>query len=330
MTRSPGQGVPELRQAIAEHLRSFRGMSVDPERIIVGAGTEYLYGLLIQLLGRETCVAVEEPGYGKIRRVYRSQGVRCVPVAMDAMGIRPDLPEGCGAVHITPGHHFPTGTVMPITRRYELLAWASAAPDRYIIEDDYDSEFRFTGRVIPTLQSIDGIGRVIYINTFTRTLAPTMRISYMVLPGELAARFRELLGFYACTVPNMEQYTLAAFLSGGHFEQHLNRMRSVYRRRRDRLIGGILEHTSVRLSDIRGQDAGLHFLLTPDIPMEDEAFCTCALRHGLRIRPLSDCYAADAARPSHTFIVSYAALREEQLDEAVRRLAAALREAERG
>lgn len=127
MTRSPGAGVTALRQAIAEHLRSFRGMQVDPAQIIVGAGTEYLYGLLIQLLGREKRYAVEDPGYGKIRRIYLSQNAACVPVTMDIAGIRPDLLRASGAdvVHITPGHHFPTGIVMPISRRYQLLAWAS-------------------------------------------------------------------------------------------------------------------------------------------------------------------------------------------------------------
>ena len=329
MTRSPGPGIPALRQAIADHLRSFRGMAVQPEQIICGAGTEYLYGLLIQLLGREKCYAVEDPGYGKIRRVYESQGVRCAPVAMDSQGLMPRLLDRCGAdvVHITPGHHFPTGTVMPIARRYELLAWASASGERYIIEDDYDSEFRFTGRMVPTLQSIDATGRVIYINTFTKTLASTMRISYMVLPAGLVSRFHELLGFYACTVPNMDQYALAEFLSHGHFEKHLNRMRNLYRVRRDRLLQAIRTTAGVGDGAIRGQDAGLHFLLDLDTGLSDEALCACALRHGLRILPLSACYAPGSAAPSHTLVISYSALSEEQLDEAAVRLGRMLREA---
>lgn len=189
----PPQGAPELRRAIAAYLRQFRGMTVDAEQIIIGAGTEVLYSMLVQLLGRDKRYAVEEPGYGKITRIYRSNQAEVVSVPLDAAGLSVSALDAAGAdvVHISPSHHYPTGIVMPIARRQELLHWAERGPDRFILEDDYDSEFRFVGRPIPTLFSVDESGRVIYLNTFSKTIAPSIRISYMVLPHRLLAAFRK-------------------------------------------------------------------------------------------------------------------------------------------
>ena len=200
----PNRGIPELRQAIAGHLADFRGMHVDPENILIGAGTDFLYNLLIQLLGRDKTYAVEEPGYGKIRQIYAAGGVKCVSATMDDRGVRPETLENADVLHFSPSHHFPTGLVTPVSRRIELLNWA-AQGDRWIIEDDYDSEFRFDAHPKPTVQSLDGHGRVIYMNTFSKSLAPSIRISYMVLPTALMAEFQRKLGFYSCTVPSFEQ-----------------------------------------------------------------------------------------------------------------------------
>ena len=180
----PNQGIPELRSAIAAHLADFRGMIVDPENILIGAGTDFLYNLLIQLLGRDKTSAVEEPGYGKIRRIYAAGGVRCIGVPLDDQGILPDRLSDARVVHISPSHHFPTGLVTSVRRRQELLNWAGEQ-DGYIIEDDYDSEFRFDAHPKPTMHSLDRSGRVIYMNTFSKSLAPSIRISYLVLPPGL-------------------------------------------------------------------------------------------------------------------------------------------------
>ena len=195
-------------------------MNVAPEQIIIGAGTEYLYGLLIQLLGFERTYAVENPGYDKISRIYRSHHVPCEPIAMDGQGVIIDELEKkkTDILHLSPSHHFPTGMIMPIGRRYELLGWASKSDSRYLIEDEYDSEFRFVGQQIPTLQSIDVLEKVIYMNTFSKTLASTIRISYMILPKHLMQRFYEKMSFYSCTVSTFEQYTLAKFIHDGYFE----------------------------------------------------------------------------------------------------------------
>lgn len=238
MIHSPSGGIRELREAICQYLYQFRGMKVTPEQVVVGAGTEYLYGLLIQLLGRSRRFAVENPGYRKIPMIYEKNGVSCSYIPLDAHGVRIDALTESGAdiLHISPSHHFPTGIITPVSRRHELLNWAAASEHRYIIEDDYDSEFRLGGRPLPTLQSIDTIEKVIYINTFTKSLSSTIRISYMILPPHLMRRFQKELGFYSCTVSNFEQYTLTRFLSEGYFEKHINRMRKYYRNQRNAIL----------------------------------------------------------------------------------------------
>ena len=272
---------------------------------MIGSGAEYLYGLIVQLLGRDKCFGVENPGFDKIRQVYRQNAVRCVPVAMDEQGICPqELQEkGVDVLHISPSHHFPTGCITPISRRYELLGWASAGEGRFIIEDDYDSEFRFTLRPIPTLQSIDRAGRVIYVNTFSRTLAPSLRISYMVLPKSLTERYRAQLGFYSSTVPAMEQHTLARFLDEGYFEAHINRMRKSYRAQRDAVIDTILQSPLGEHCRVSGEDAGLHFLLTIDTKCTDHVLRADAEGRGVRLSFLSDFALRPGSAPQHTLVI---------------------------
>ena len=311
----PNQGIWELRQAISQHLAAFRGLHTQPENILIGAGTDFLYNILIQLLGRELTYAVEEPGYGKIRKIYAAGGVECVSAAMDAMGVRPDSLGNARVLHISPSHHFPTGLVTPVSRRSELLAWARDR-DGYIIEDDYDSEFRFDAHPMPAMQSMDRCGRVIYMNSFSKTLAPSIRISYMVLPGELMAKFREKLGFYGCTVPSFEQYTLARFLSRGHFEKHINRMRKFYRTRRNRVITLLQNCPFSRQLTILEQDAGLHFLLKVDTPLSDRELTERLLEAGIRIHSLSHYYHGTGL-DSRILVVNYAHLEEEALEKAL-------------
>ena len=280
------QGTLELRRAIAKHLSDFRGMTVDPRNILVGAGTDFLYNLLIQLLGRDKIYAVEDPGYDKIRRIYAAGGVECVSAAMDGFGVIPEKLGAARVLHISPAHHFPTGLVTPVGRRQELLRWARQR-DGYIIEDDYDSEFRFDAHPKPTMQSLDHSGRVVYMNTFSKTLAPSIRISYMVLPTEMMEAFREKLGFYSCTVSSFEQYTLARFLDSGHFEKHINRMRKFYRTRRNRVLEILDRSPYADRMTIREEDAGLHFLVTVDTELTDEALVARCAEAGIRVRALS-------------------------------------------
>ena len=314
----PNQGIPELRQAISQHLAAFRGLHAPPENILVGAGTDFLYNILIQLLGRELIYAVEEPGYGKIRKIYAAGGVRCVSAELDSAGVRPDSLGDARVLHISPSHHFPTGLVTPVSRRWELLDWAGKT-DGYIIEDDYDSEFRFDAHPMPAMQSLDSEGRVIYMNSFSKSLAPSIRISYMVLPQGLMDRFRRELGFYGCTVSSFEQYTLARFLSRGYFEKHINRMRKFYRARRNRVLEMLMNSPFADRLQVLEQDAGLHFILRVQTDMTDRELTEHLASCGIRIRALSHYYHFRDV-DTHCLVVNYAGLNENLLAETLERL----------
>ena len=323
----PHQGLLALREAIAGHLRACKGMAVSPEQIVVGAGAEHLYLLLAQLLGRSgrAVFAVEDPGYRKIRQVYGKCGVRCRPVPLDGQGM--DLQalaaSGAAAAHLSPTHHYPTGLGTPIGRRQALLRWAEETGG-ILIEDDYDSEFRFSGRPIPTLQSIDRSGRVLYLNTFSQTISPSLRIGFMVLPPRLLERYRRELGFYACAVPALEQSVLARFLASGCYEQHLSRMRKEYRARRAAVLDAFRHSPFAGRVSITERGAGLHFLLELDTREDDEALRARAAALGVRLSFLSDFASAPGAAPAHTLVVNYVSLDPARLPEATALLARVL------
>ncbi len=266
----PNTGLPALRHAIAGLLARSRGMVVSPEQIVIGAGAEYLYNILIQLLGRDRCYGLENPGHRKIFQVYQANGVSMAQISLDESGasLTSLMDSGADVLHISPGHQFPTGIVMPIVRRRQLMAWVSAA-DRWIIEDDYDSEFRFSGRIVPSMCSMDAQGRVIYLNTFSRTITPALRISYMILPPSLLERYHRLLGFYSCTVPSFEQLTLARFLDEGYFEKHVSRMKRHYRLLRDRFLTLLKQSERAASMAVQGDEAGLHVLLQLNTALSD-------------------------------------------------------------
>ena len=311
----PNQGYLPLRQAIAGHLAGFRGMQVDPENILIGAGTDFLYNLLIQLLGREKCYAIEDPGYQKPRMIYTAGGARCVSAPLDSCGVDPEALGDAQVLHLSASHHFPSGLVTPMFRRKALLEWVSAREDRWIIEDDYDSEFRFDARPMSAMQSMDASGRVIYMNTFSKSLAPSIRISYLILPPGLMGAFREKLGFYSCTVPSFEQYTLARFISRGYFEKHINRMRKAYRSRRNRLIQILQSCPYAGKLSILEQDAGLHFLLKVDTALPDRELAARLEEAGIRVRCLSDYYHGPVPQAdAHCLVVDYSGLDDADLD----------------
>lgn len=280
------QGSPRLRAAIAAHLRGFRGMEVHPDQIVIGSGAQSLYGLLVQLLGRDLVYGVEDPGYPRLTRIYESNDVTVRPIALDGEG--PALESlaraGVDVLHCTPSHQFPTGITVPVSRRRSLLEWAqavvaapkdgaaageargrsvkaSSARPRYLIEDDFDCEFRMAGRPVPPLAALDGAGRVVYANTFSKTLGGAFRIGYMVLPEALAERFRDRLGFYACTVGALEQLTLARFMESGDYERHVNRQRTRYRRLLSALIDALAVSSAGDHLHFANAGAGLHFLM---------------------------------------------------------------------
>jgi GntR family transcriptional regulator/MocR family aminotransferase len=330
---SPCCGVGPLRSAIANHLSSFRGMTVDPDQIVVGAGTEYLYSLLIKLLGYDKIYCVENPGYQKIVQIYQSNRVECRFAALDENGVNIHSLETSKAdiAHISPTHHFPTGITMPVSRRYELLAWANEKSGRYIIEDEYDSEFRLNGKPIPTLQSIDGTEKVIYMNTFSKSLASTIRISYMVLPAHLANEFYQKLSFYSCTVSTFDQYALAAFIHQGYFEKHINRMRLFYIKKRQLVLDRITHNFTADECSVIENDSGLHFLLKLHTNIPDTVLEHKLLEKRIRLQSLSSFFqerrAPEGTLPSdtHLFLLNYSNIDMDGLDAALKTIRECMR-----
>ena len=311
------EGVYELRRAISHHLSSFRGMAVSPSQIIVGAGTEYLYSLIIQLLGRDKLYAIEDPGYMKLEKIYEANGVKSIKVKLDEKGLSLSSLEKSSAdiAHISPNHHYPTGITMPLDRRYEILSWASKRDERYIIEDDYDSEFRVSRNPVPTLYTLDTSGSVIYMNTFSKSLASTVRISYMVLPEDLSDRFQEKYSFYSSTVSSFEQYTLASFIEEGFFEKHINRMRLYYIRQRQAVLSFLSSSLIKDKCSVIENDSGLHFILRLNTTHSDKEVKELLSQEGIKISALSDYSNSPAV--CHDFIINYSNLDMEAFERAL-------------
>ena len=312
----PGQGLPELRVAIAGILRRSRGMEVPPEQILIGAGAEYLYNILLQLLGRTCVFALENPGHRKLRQVYSAGGACVRPVELDESGVdlQSLIASGADVLHISPGHQFPTGIVTPIARRRQLMAWLGSRPDRYLIEDDYDSEFRFAGKVIPTMASMDVTGRVIYLNTFSKTISPALRISYLILPPALLERYREKLGFYSCTVPSFEQLTLARFLDEGYFEKHVSRMKRRYRLLRQQFLAALEGCDFGQRVQVLGDEAGLHMLLKLQTPLPAGDLARQLQAAGVPASPLERYqFPGTAPKAPGEIVLNYAELSEAEI-----------------
>ena len=302
----PSHGMPRLREAIAAYLHGGRGMDVSGEQILVGAGAQFLYTTLIQLLGSRRVYAVENPGYPRLKKIYRANGVAPRYLALDEGGA--SVPgDDVDVIHISPSHQFPTGIVMPVARRQELLAWAGDC--KYIIEDDYDWEFRFSGMPIPSLQSIDSEGNVIYLNTFTQSLGSAVRIAYAVLPPRLSQVFAQRFSFYANSVSALDQLVLAKFIEDGHYERHISRLRVAYRSVRDYLIDQLGE-LGVPVMDT---NSGLSFLVyfgQPGVPEKLAA-------RGINLPPLSAYLLAPSQAVDGWFYLSFASLTEQAAEELI-------------
>lgn len=305
LTAPHPQGVYELRCAIAEILRQLKGLSVNPDNIIVGPGTEYLHQIFLQLIGRSRIVAIEDPGYKKVGTIFENNGVKCLYMPVDNKGliVKNLYDHNIKLVHTSPAHHFPTGCIMPIDRRMELISWA-ASRESYIIEDDYDSEFRLSGRPIPTLVSLNA-DRVIYMNTFTKSMTPSIRIAYAVLPDELMKVYSEKLSFYSGTVSSFDQYTLAAFIREGYFERHINRMRNYYKKLRTDIVSIFNESKLSKYASLLEAHAGLHFILKINKDIDDNRFTESLLNKGVSLKAISDYCHHTHARYNHCFIINY-------------------------
>lgn len=319
LQKVPFEGLYDLRTSIAKYLYGFRGMQVSPDQIVIGAGAEYLCGQLITLLGRDRIYALEDPGYRKTAQLYQTNGASYEYIRVDENGLCPNLlrESPASVVHVSPGHHFPTGSIMPVARRQALLDWAEESAGRYIIEDDYDSEFRFTRRPIPAIQSLRHNHRVIYMNTFSKTLTPSISIGYMVLPRKLAERYLSVMTGYACTVSALEQYALAAFMDNGYYERHIHRMKKYYKAKRDAMLGVLERSRLYPYVTVDEKDAGSHFLLHLHTTLSDTELKWLARQNGVRLDCLSEYYAEDKAQRAHTIIVNYSGLEETAFQKAL-------------
>ena len=230
LEKSPNFGFPQLREAIRQYLIRSRGIEADLEQIIIGSGSEYLYGLTVELLGRDRIYGIESPSYNKICQVYEASDVRyeLLPLGSDGIESRALSASEADVLHITPYRSFPSGVTASASKRYEYIRWAESG--RFIIEDDFESEFSVSTKAEDTLFSLSKLENVIYLNSFSKTISPALRIGYMVLPKALVAPFREKLGFYSCTVPTYEQLVIASLLNSGDFERHINRVRRKLRK----------------------------------------------------------------------------------------------------
>ena len=332
LTHGEAQGDPALRQALAEYLSEYRGVQCGAHQIVVGAGLEYLLGLLAPLL--PGTAAVETPGYPRARQVLENNGVHCccLPVDADGLSLAALNQSEAAVCYVTPSHQFPTGVTMPAGRRAELLHWAARRPgQRYIIEDDYDSEFRFDTRPLPSLQGMAGAdGPVVYLSTCSRSLAPSIRIAYMVLPEHLLPAWREKYRLYSGTVSRFEQQTLARFITEGYFTRHLARERVAYKARRDALAAALNAAFAPGELTLAGLHTGLHLLAKLKDPPPDAALRRAAEAQGIRLGLLSDYDLTGNAPSAGTLVLGYGSLADEacaSVGEALKKACTAAREA---
>lgn len=313
-------GEEQLKSTIAVHLHQSRGVNCEPEQVVIGAGTDYLLMLLQAIFGEKLSIAMENPTYKKAYQVLENLGNEMCVIDMDRSGmdVKKLTASGARIAYVMPSHQYPLGTVMPIKRRLQLLGWADGAEDRFIIEDDYDSEFRYKGKPIPALQGYDSHGKVIYLGTFSKSIAPAIRVSYLVLPKTLLSRYEKRGTAFSSTVSRVDQRIVAGFLEEGYYERHLNKMRAIYKSRHDVLLEGLKEIPHI---EITGENAGVHLLVRfTDGRTETEAICQ-AKSAGIRVYGLSGYYVR-GKEETHTVILGYANLKEDAIQEAVERLKA--------
>ncbi|GIO24516.1 PLP-dependent aminotransferase family protein [Oceanobacillus sp. J11TS1] len=311
------QGDRELRQAIAHYVYHARGIDCDPDTIVVGAGIEVLMQQLLSLLPSSTIFGIEDPGYQLMVKLIRHFGFSGHPLDMNEEGISIEAVRHLSPdyIYVTPSNHFPYGTVTSINRRNQLLQWANETENRYIIEDDYDSEFRYVGKTIPPLKKMDFNDRVIYLGSFSKSLIPSLRISYMILPKKLLAQYRERLTFHHSTVSRIDQHVLARFIQEGHFEKHLNRMRKIYRKKFE-FVYQLFEAYKPSIQ-LLGEQSGLHVVCEVRNGGTEEEILQRAKQQRIKLYPISY-YASKNAVVTHPqFVIGFAGIEEKKLEEAV-------------
>lgn len=308
----------QLRAAISEYLHQSRGVNCTFQQIVISSGTEMLFQALIQLFEKESIYGIENPGYEKLNQLFIGNRANFTAIKIDNNGMIPSEIQKSIAniICITPAHQFPSGGIMPINRRVQLLNWANEAINRYIIEDDYDSEFKYSGRPIPALQGLDTNEKVIYMGSLSKSISPTLRVSYMVLPTHLMKQFSDKLSYILCPVPMIEQKVLSCFIENGNFERHLNKMRTIYKKKRDILVNAI--HDTGCDIKIIGADSGLHLLLQVSNNMTEEQLITSALQQGVKTYGISKYYFdISYTKEPPKLLLGFATMTEKSIAEAV-------------
>ncbi|HDR7435816.1 TPA: PLP-dependent aminotransferase family protein [Bacillus anthracis] len=281
------QGELILREHISKYLYHARGVHSSPDQIIIGAGTQPLLWLLLQLLGQKKEYGIENPGFHRIPAMIQSSGFPVHPIPLDDKGIHISAlrESGSNVAYVTPSHQFPLGIIMPLSRRLELLKWANDCKG-YIIEDDYDGEFRYIGKPIPSLQGLDSNERVIYMGTFSKSFLPSLRMGYIVLPPHLLRAYKELGGMFKQTVSTLQQLTFATFIQDGDWERHINRGRTLYKRKHMSLIKSITNEMGNNVH-ILGEQSGLHIVLHVHNGMNEQELIHTAAKQRIKLYPLS-------------------------------------------
>lgn len=317
------QGEYGLRNAICSYLHQARGVNCRPEQVIVGAGSDYLLLLLLMIIGSRHRIALENPTYRRAYRLFENSECEVCTVDMDGRGMQVDKLRESGAdiAFVMPSHQYPLGIVMPIRRRMELLKWADEKPGRYIIEDDYDSEFRYKGKPIPALQGYDSRGKVIYTGTFSKSIAPAIRMSYIVLPPDILALYKKRCSFLSSTVSRVDQLILQKFIEEGYYERHLNKTRALYKSRHDTLLGCLREMKGD--FTVSGENAGVHLLLHFTGRVSEKEMIERAAEAGVKVYGLSEyCVEKkeDVKEDETVILLGYANMGEEKICQAVRLL----------
>lgn len=317
----PYNGVAVFREAICKYLFEEKGMNVIPSQVVVGAGSEYLYSLLLKLFGPNKKYGIENPSYHKIKKIYElyNANLNYISIHDNFFDLKSVVQSDIDILHLSPSHNFPTGNIINTKQRHEIISWANEKDGRYIIEDEFDSELRFNSRPLPPMQTLDTHGKVIYVNTFSKTVAPSIRISYMVLPKSLSELYKNKFKFISCTVPSFEQYTLARFISMGHFERHLNRMKKYYKLLREDLQKAFDSINFNGKCKIVESIAGLHFVIKIATSLTDNEIKEKLYSKGIRVGFMSDYY-YDNIHCNGEMLINYSGLTVEKFSFASKEL----------
>lgn len=317
-----GKGDKELRTQLKEYLYHSRGVRCQTKQIIICSGTQSAIEILMKILPyNKKQIAMEEPGYNGVRTLFDKNGFEILPIPVyeDGIGIEKLSLTKARMVYVAPSHQFPMGVVMPIQKRMELLNWAKAG-ENLIIEDDYDSEFRYQGRPLPSLQSIDEEERVVYIGTFSKVLSPGLRMAYMVLPNWLLPKYEKRFDGQHCNVSFIEQKIIAKLIAEGHWEKHVRKICLLHKKKHDILVHAIKKYMGERVK-IHGHHAGLHILLEFLDGQKEEVLVKVAREHHIKVSPVSPSWLNETENKRNAIILGYGMMLEEDIDTAVELLA---------